>query len=311
MHMIYTVTLNPALDYVMEVPAFSKGAVNRTKGEAIYYGGKGINVSILLHRLGVENVALGFLAGFTGKEIEAGVKTHGVTTDFIFLKEGTSRINVKLKGQEREGETQVNAQGPNVDGASLEKLYAQLEQLQAGDYLVLAGSLAKGLSQELYKDMMQKVMGKQVQVVVDATGELLKNTLSCRPFLVKPNEEELGELFRTTLHTREDVVFYGHKLQELGARNVLVSMGKKGAILLTETGECYFMGITDGEVKNSVGAGDSMVAGMLAGYMKNQDWKAAFKLGTAAGGATACSEELATREEILQAWNGLEEPVVV
>lgn len=306
--MIYTVTLNPALDYVMEVSLFTKGAINRTNGEAIYYGGKGINVSIVLKRLGVENVALGFLAGFTGKEIEAGVKAQGVTTDFIFLKEGTTRINVKLKGNGTEGETQVNAQGPVVDPASLEQLYVKLEQLQDGDYLVLAGSLSKGLNTEVYKNIMERLKGKGVQVVVDATGDLLRNTLSCKPFLVKPNQEELGELFHTTLQTKEDVILYGNKLRELGARNVLVSMGKEGAVLLTEDDRRYFMGITRGEVKNSVGAGDSMVAGILAAYSKEKDWKAAFRLGTAAGGATACSEGLATKEEIMKAWYELQTP---
>ena len=296
--MIYTVTFNPALDYVMRVPELKKDAVNRTKTESIYYGGKGINVSIVLSRLGITNMALGFVAGFTGREIEEGVKKQGVMTDFIQLSNGLSRINVKIKGIEKKEETDVNAQGPEIGEAEVELLLHKLDVLTKADTLVLAGSIPNTLPADMYENIMERLWEKEVRVVVDATKDLLLNVLKYHPFLVKPNHHELGEMFGKTLENEEDIIFYGKKLQEMGARNVLVSMASKGAILITEKNTIHKIGVAKGEVKNSVGAGDSMVAGFIAGYLEKEDYGYALKLGTAAGNATAFSDDLATKEEI-------------
>ena len=298
--MIYTVTFNPALDYVMRVPELKKDAVNRTETENIYYGGKGINVSIVLSHLGITNKALGFVAGFTGREIEDGVKKQGVLTEFIHLPDGISRINVKIKGISKKEETEVNGQGPAIGQKEIECLFQQLDTLTKEDTLVLAGSIPKTLPENIYEKIMERLSGKEVRIVVDATQELLTSVLKYHPFLIKPNNHELGEIFEKTLETEEEIIHYAKKLQEMGARNVLVSMAAQGSILITEEQEIYKMGVAKGEVKNSVGAGDSMVAGFLAGYLERRDYAYALKLGTAAGGATAFSDDLATKETIQQ-----------
>lgn len=296
--MIYTVTFNPALDYVIRTENFATNQVNRSDTESIYYGGKGINVSIILSRLGIANLALGFIAGFTGREIEQGVKERGVLTDFIWLKKGLSRINVKIKSQKNKEETEVNGQGPEIPNTALLQLFEKLERLTGEDMLVLAGSIPKSLPQDIYQQIMAQVAPKKIPVVVDATGTLLQKVLEYHPFLIKPNNHELGELFDTTVKTKEDILHYSRKLQEMGARNVLVSMAGNGSILITENQEVHQMGVAKGTVRNSVGAGDSMVAGFLAGYQQTKDYAYALRLGTAAGGATAFSDDLATREEI-------------
>lgn len=303
--MIYTVTFNPALDYIMRVPSLETDAVNRTDSESVFYGGKGINVSIILSRLEVPNVALGFIAGFTGREIQDGVKAQGVETKFIPLEQGLSRINVKIKNAEKKEETEINAQGPRIPEDKLQELYEQLEQLTADDMLVLAGSIPNTLPSDVYEQIMKRLQSKQVPIVVDATKDLLKNVLKYHPFLIKPNNFELGEMFGVTLHSKEKIVHYAKELQKLGARNVVVSMAGDGSILVTENGEVHQMGVAKGTVKNSVGAGDSMVAGFVAGYIQKGDYAYALKLGTAAGGATAFSDDLATREKIQETLKNL------
>lgn len=303
--MIYTVTFNPALDYIMRVPNLETDAVNRTDSESVFYGGKGINVSIILSRLEVPNVALGFIAGFTGREIQDGVKAQGVETKFITLEQGLSRINVKIKNAEKKEETEINAQGPKIPEDKLQELFEQLEQLTADDMLVLAGSIPNTLPSDVYEQIMKRLQGKQVPIVVDATKDLLKNVLKYHPFLIKPNNFELGEMFGVTLHSKEEIVHYAKELQKLGARNVVVSMAGDGSILVTEDGEVHQMGVAKGMVKNSVGAGDSMVAGFVAGYIQKGDYVYALKLGTAAGGATAFSDDLATREKIQETLKSL------
>ena len=303
--MIYTVTFNPALDYIMRVPSLETDAVNRTDSESVFYGGKGINVSIILSRLEVPNVALGFIAGFTGREIQDGVKAQGVETKFISLEQGSSLINVKIKNAEKKEETEINAQGPKIPEDKLQELYEQLEQLTADDMLVLAGSIPNTLPSDVYEQIMKRLQSKQVPIVVDATKDLLKNVLKYHPFLIKPNNFELGEMFGVTLHSKEEIVHYAKELQKLGARNVVVSMAGDGSILVTEDGEVHQMGVAKGTVKNSVGAGDSMVAGFVAGYIQKGDYAYALKLGTAAGGATAFSDDLATREKIQETLKSL------
>lgn len=293
--MIYTVTFNPAVDYVVHLEDILMGTVNRSLSEEIYYGGKGINVSTILSRLDVDNKALGFIAGFTGKAIETGLNTVGIQTDFITLEEGISRINIKVKAKE---ETEINGQGPRISEEAIQKLLKKLEALKDGDVLVLAGSIPSTLPQDIYEKIMQKSSHKKIEVIVDATKELLLNVLSYHPFLVKPNNHELGEMFEKELHNEDEIIFYARKLQEQGARNVLVSMARDGAILITEEGDVHKLGVPKGIVKNSVGAGDSMVAGFIAGYLKTGNYKEALKLGTAAGSATAFSSGLATKEEI-------------
>ena len=292
--MIYTVTFNPALDYIMRVPELVPDAVNRTDSENIFYGGKGINVSIILSHLGVENQALGFVAGFTGDEIEQGVKQQGVQTKFIHLPQGLSRINVKIKDIEKKAETEVNAQGPAIPKECLKKLFLQLEQLVEGDVLILAGSIPVTLPSDVYEQIMSRLEHRKIEIVVDATKDLLRNVLKYHPFVIKPNNHVLGEIFEKELSTKDEIVYYARELQKLGARNVLVSMAGDGSILITEHGKVYQMGVAKGKVKNSVGAGDSMVAGFVAGYLEKQDFAYALKLGTAAGGATAFSDDLAS-----------------
>ena len=293
--MIYTVTFNPALDYVIRMESLKLGTVNRSSAEAVYYGGKGINVSTVLKNIGVDSVALGFVAGFTGKEIEEGVKNMGVATDFIKLPEGMGRINVKIKAEQ---ETEINGQGPAISMEKVEKLFEKLDRLEKGDCLVLAGTIPASLPSDIYEQIMDRLKDKEIRIVVDATKDLLLNVLKYHPFLIKPNNHELGEMFGVVLKTDEEIVEYAKKLQERGARNVLISMAGDGAILLTETKEVYKMGVPKGTVVNSVGAGDSMVAGFVASYFKEHDYLKALKFGTATGSATAFSEGLATMDKV-------------
>lgn len=298
--MIYTVTFNPALDYAVHTAELQLGETNRADREQLLAGGKGINVSIVLKNLGMESTALGFIAGFTGEEILRRVEEDGICARFISLKNGFSRINVKLKGKT---ETEINGIGPKIDKEALSELFGQLRELTEKDTLVLAGSIPASLPDTIYMDIMEMLVGKQVKIVVDATRDLLVNVLKYHPFLIKPNNGELGEIFNVKLETREEVIPYAKKLQEMGARNVLVSMAGKGAVLLTETGEVYQSPAPKGTVKNSVGAGDSMVAGFLAGYEKEGNYEKAFKLGVATGSASAFSDNLATAEEVKQVYD--------
>ncbi|AIY79951.1 1-phosphofructokinase [Clostridium botulinum] len=293
--MINTITLNPSLDYIVKVDNFKVDSLNRSNDEEVYAGGKGINVSIVLNNLGIENTALGYVAGFTGNEIERQVKNHGVDCDFIKLKNGISRINVKLKSN---GETEINGAGPKITNDDLNKLYEKLSDLKEGDYLILSGSIPNSVPDDIYQNIMEKLLEKKVEFIVDATKDLLLKVLKYEPFLIKPNHHELAEMFNVELKNDEDIIIYGKKLQEMGAKNVLISMAGDGAILLSENGEPIKREVPKGILKNSVGAGDSMVAGFLAGYLKNNDIKEAFKMGIATGSASAFSDELATKEEV-------------
>lgn len=294
--MVYTVTFNPAVDYIVHTKELIPGATNRSDSEEIYFGGKGINVSIVLSELGVKSKALGFAAGFTGEAIEKGVAEKGIDAEFVHLSEGFSRINVKIKSGE---ETELNGQGPKITDEAIAELFAKLDGIQDGDTLVLAGSIPSSLPADIYERILERLSGKKIRAVVDATKDLLLNVLKYRPFLIKPNNFELGEIFGAEMKSTEDIVKYAGKLKEMGARNVLVSMAGDGAVLLDENGQTHVCGVCRGRVKNSVGAGDSMVAGFIAGCEKG-DYEYALKLGTASGGATAFSEGLAEKEKIFE-----------
>lgn len=302
--MVYTVTFNPALDYVVRVEHFAAGEVNRTAEEHIFYGGKGINVSALLANLGYPSTALGFVAGFTGDEIERGVKSLGFASDFIRVEKGMSRINVKLKSDQ---ESEINGMGPQITPQDVEKLFSKLDCLAEGDVLVLSGSIPAAIDSRIYETILARVEKKGVLAVVDAEKDLLLNVLKYHPFLIKPNNHELGAMFGVVLENEEAIAEYAKRLQEMGARNVLVSMAGDGSLLVTEQGEVHRMGVARGTVKNSVGAGDSMVAGFLAGYLENGDYAHALRLGTAAGGATAFSDGIGTKEEIMRLYGQLEQ----
>lgn len=293
--MIYTVTFNPALDYVMYVKDLQSNDINRTEGEQLYYGGKGINVSVILSHLGVKNKALGFLAGFSGRQIEDMLNADSIENDFVYLKKGYTRINVKIKSDR---EVDINACGPEIAEEDIRSLFSKLEELKKGDCLVLAGSIPKTLPDNIYEKILDSLQDKGIDFVVDATGDLLKNVLKYKPLMVKPNHHELGEIFSVEIKTLEDIERYGRRLQEMGARNVLVSRGKDGAALLDENGGIHTMGNVPGKPVSSVGCGDSMVAGFLAGYYKTGDYAYALKLGSACGNATAFSPSLATKDEI-------------
>ena len=294
--MVYTVTLNPALDYVIHIEDFQTGEINRTQREEIQFGGKGINVSTVLTRLGVENTALGFLAGFTGQALAEGLRKNGIQTDFIWLMEGLTRINVKIKAGE---ETELNGRGPVIPSAALDELFQKLDRLQSGDVLDLSGSIPASLPDDIYQQILRQLEGRGILTVVDAAGELLCAALSYRPFLIKPNHHELGEIFGQTPVTDQELTACAKKLQKQGARNVLVSMAGEGSLLLDETGACHRLGVPRGTVRNSVGAGDSMVAGFLAGWLKTGDYETAHRMGAAAGSATAFSDGLATEAKVL------------
>ena len=300
--MIYTVTFNPSLDYIVTVPHFTCGMVNRTSEEKIFPGGKGINVSMVLKNLGLENTALGFYAGFTGNELERLIREKGIRADFIPVKEGMTRINVKMRSDE---ESEINGQGPAISEADIKTLYEKLDRLSDGDVLVMAGSIPDVMPQTIYMDIMKYLADKDLKIVVDATKDLLVNVLQYHPFLIKPNNHELGEIFEVTLKTREDVIPYGRKLQEKGARNVLISMAGEGAVLIAENGEVYSSPAPKGTLVNGVGAGDSMVAGFMTGWMEKQDYEHAFRMGVATGSASAFSEYLATRPEVEEVYKQL------
>ena len=300
--MIYTVTFNPSIDYVVHTSALELGAVNRSEDEAMFFGGKGVNVSVVLRELGLSSRALGFVAGFTGDAIEKGLIQMGINTDFVHLREGCSRINVKIKSAE---ETDLNGMGPAIDADSLDMLLGKLDKLSEGDTLILAGSIPKGMPSDIYERILARLSGKGIRFVVDATGELLLNVLKYKPFLVKPNSDELGEMFGVKLTDEEQIIEYARRLKDMGAENVLVSRAGDGAMLLAADGNTYTRGVCKGTVRNSVGAGDSMVAGFLAGVLTPEgfdsiatDYGYALSLGTAAGGATAFSEGLASKDKI-------------
>ncbi|MFA9378573.1 MAG: 1-phosphofructokinase [Lachnotalea sp.] len=316
--MIYTVTFSPCLDYAVWVEELNLGEVNRVEREHMLPGGKGINVSIVLKNLGFESTALGFVAGFTGTEIEKQVKGLGCECEFIKIEQGNSRINIKLKAKE---ETDINGIGPVIESKHIEQLFEQLDQLKEDDILVLAGSIPNGVSLSIYCEIMERLQNKKVRVVVDATKDLLVNVLAKRPFLIKPNNHELGEIFEIELKNKEEIIFYAKKLQEKGARNVLISMAGDGAIFLSEEGDIIESKAPKGNVVNSVGAGDSMVAGFLAGYLETRKceedsfastslceqgsingerYERAFKMGVATGSASAFSKQLAKKDEVLE-----------
>ena len=293
--MIYTVTFNPSLDYIVGTKGFQLGETNRSISELILPGGKGINVSTVLKNLGIESTALGFTAGFTGEEIRRRVDELGVANEFIDAGSGFSRINVKMK--EFDG-TEINGQGPHISRKAVEKLFMRLGRLEEGDILVLAGSIPSCMEDSVYSDILSQMYGRGIDFVVDATKDLLLNVLKYHPFLIKPNHHELGEIFGVGIQGREEVPEYARLLQEKGARNVLVSMGGMGAALLDEEGKLHMLPAPKGQLVNAVGSGDSMVAGFLAGWAESKDYEHAFKMGVASGSASAFSELLATKDEI-------------
>lgn len=293
--MVYTVTFNPSLDYIVEVENFQLGLTNRTTSELLLPGGKGINVSIVLSHLGVENTAIYYSAGFIGDEITRRVKESGIHAEELKISRGCSRINLKLKSIDG---TEINGMGPDISPEDVDRLYQKLDTLKEGDTLVLAGSIPKTMPDSIYSDIMERLEGRGIRIVVDATGDLLVNVLKYHPFLIKPNNHELGDIFGVELSTRESVIPYARKLQEKGARNVIISMAGQGAVFLPEEGEPVLCRAPKGKLVNGVGAGDSMVAGFIAGYLEDGDTAHGFRMGLASGSASAFSENLATKEEI-------------
>ena len=306
--MIYTVTFNPSLDYIVSVDDFKLGMTNRTSSEQMLAGGKGINVSIVLKNLGLENTAYGFIAGFTGDEISKRLDRAGVNADFIKADSGISRINLKLKTIDG---TEINGAGPDISKENIESLMSRLARLKAGDVLVLAGSIPSCIPDDIYMNIMRMLDGRKVMIVVDATSSLLMNVLKYKPFLIKPNQDELGDIFGMTLSTREEVIPYAVRLKEMGAVNVLISMGGKGAVLVADDNKVYMAEAPKGTLKNSVGAGDSMVAGFITGWLKERNYEDAFKMGIAAGSASAFSDNLATMHEVDNLVSGIEVVQVV
>lgn len=300
--MIYTVTFNPALDYILELDKLEIGKIQKSKTELILPGGKGINVSTVLTNLEVDNIALGYKAGFVGAEIERLLKNMNVKTDFIDLEEGNSRINVKISGEE---ETAINTNGPKISENKILELLEKLKTLNENDYLVLSGSIPSSIKDDIYEKICSIVKKQNVKIVVDATKNLLVQALKYNPFLIKPNNEELGEIFDVEIHTKEDAYVYGKKLKEMGAQNVLVSMGKTGAALIDEAGQEYFLKSPEGKRVNTVGSGDSMVAGFIAGFLKYKNYNDALKMGVSAGSASALSKYLATKEEVYNLFNNI------
>lgn len=293
--MIYTVTFNPAIDYVMQISTLKTGKVNRSTAEEIYFGGKGINVSVILKQLGFDSKALGFSAGFTGKAIEDGIRAQGIQSDFVKLDKGNSRINVKIKA---ENETEINGQGPEISQEAVNELFEKLKTLRENDTLILAGSIPNTLPEDIYEKILEMLSGKGIRFVVDATKDLLMNVLKYNPFLIKPNNHELGEIFGVELKTNDEIIKYAKELQKKGAVNILVSMAGDGSILIDENENVHIMEAPKGKVVNSVGAGDSMVAGFVAGYLEKKDYEYALMLGTASGSATAFSSGLAQKNDI-------------
>ena len=293
--MIYTITLNPSIDYIVRLDKLTTGITNRTTSEEYYYGGKGINVSLVLAELDLDSTAYGFVAGFTGKAIENGIRNDHIITDFIKLKNGISRINIKIKAGE---ETEINGQGPHISEEELERLLQKIDRLSNGDTLILAGSIPNTMPDDVYERMMERIKYKDVRIVVDATKQLLVNSLKYKPFLIKPNRQELSEIFNVEVKTEEDIEHYAKELQKMGARNVLISLGGEGAMLIDENGCKSKAGVLKEKVINTVGSGDSMVAGFIAGYEKTGDYAYALKLGSVCGNATAFLSGLATKEKI-------------
>jgi len=291
--MIYTLTLNPAVDYYITVDGFKPGVVNRTKSEKINFGGKGINVSLVLKELGLTSTALGFVGGFTGDVLENYLKQKGVDCDFVKVS-GNTRINVKLN------DTDINAQGPEISDKDIEKLYEKLNILKNSDFLVLSGSVPKLLSNDAYRNILKRLDGKGIKFVVDAEEDLLVNTLRYKPFLIKPNHHELEDIFFGTIKCFDDAICYAKKLQHMGAQNVMVTMGSKGAVLVDENGNAYTHKAPSGKVVSAVGAGDSAIAGFLAQYINGGDYNNCLKCAVAAGSATAFSDGLATKNDILK-----------
>ena len=300
--MVYTLTLNPALDYVMKTGALSFDNINRSKGETLSYGGKGINVSVILSRLGIENKALGFLAGFTGEQLEKMLISDGISCDFVYLESGNTRINVKIRAEK---ELDINADGPQIKEADIERLLEKLNCVKAGDFVVIAGALPENAPQNAYEIILSRFEGRGVNFVVDASGDLLKSVLKYKPFLIKPNHLELSALFKADAETDEEIEKYARQLQADGAGNVLVSRAEKGALLVDENGGVSKIGAVTGELINSVGSGDSMVAGFIAGYIKTGSFEYALKLGNACGAATAFSPLLADKNKINELLNAV------
>lgn len=310
--MIYTVTFNPAIDYVAVVNNLKMNDINRTTIERISAGGKGINVSIILKNLGMDSIALGFIAGFTGNEIKRRVEEIGVKTDFVYIPEKFSRINVKLQSNIDDNiteETAINGEGPKISEEEIKEFMKKIENIQKDDFIVLAGSVSRNMKEDIYERICSKVKENGAQIIADATGKLLVNVLKHNPFLIKPNKKELEEIFEKEIKTDEEVVMYAKKLQEMGAQNVLISMDKEGAILITKEKKILYSKAPKGKVLNSVGSGDSMVAAFLTGYIKYQEYEKALKMGIAAGSATAFSKGLASKEEILYQLSNLEKGV--
>ena len=300
--MIYTVTLSPSIDYVVRLSNLTAGITNRTDSEEYYFGGKGINVSCVLAELDIDSTALGFTAGFTGEAIENGIRNNRITTDFIRLREGISRINIKIKAGE---ETEINGQGPHINDDELDSLFEKLDHIHNGDTLILAGSVPNTLPDDVYERMLERLKDKDIRIVVDATKKLLVNSLKYKPFLIKPNRQEISEIFDVPVETEEDTEKYAKKLMEMGAQNVLISLGGDGAMLIDEFGNKHKMGVVKEKVINTVGSGDSMVAGFVAGYEKEKSYPYALKLGSACGNATAFLPGLATKEKINDILNKL------
>ncbi len=293
--MVYTVTFNPALDYVLNVKNLQSKDINRTEAEQLFYGGKGINVSVILTRLGIENEALGFVGGFSGKQLNTMLQADGIHTDFVCLKNGITRINVKIKSEQ---DFDINANGPEISHDELEQLFEKLNKIKRDDFLVLAGSIPPSMNNDIYEKILEKLSTKGIHFIVDATGDLLLNVLKFKPLLIKPNHHELAELFSADINNLDDIKTYAARLQNMGAENVLVSLGKDGAALLDKNARLHISKNIPGEIKSAVGCGDSMVAGFIAGFIKTGSFEYALKLGSACGNATAFSDTLATKEEI-------------
>ncbi|HBM99624.1 MAG TPA: 1-phosphofructokinase [Ruminococcus sp.] len=293
--MVYTVTFNPAMDYVMQVKNMNEKDINRSEEETMFYGGKGINVSSVLTQLDIENTATGFLTGFTGNELERMLKADNINTNFVHLKTGFTRINVKIKSEK---ELDINAHGPDISEQDIDELLNKLKKIKSGDYLVLAGSVPHSLSDDIYEKILEHFTDKDINVVVDTTGNLLKNILKYKPFLIKPNHHELGEIFSVDINSTQDVIRYAKKLQEMGAKNVLVSRAKDGATLIDENGNVISVTNAPGKIVSSVGCGDSMVAGFIAGYIESKNYEKALRLGAVCANATAFSSSIAKKKEI-------------
>lgn len=302
--MIYTLTFNPALDYVIHVDNFQENMTNRTTKEMIFYGGKGLNISFVLNAFQIPSTALGFIAGFTGNELQRGCKAQGLHCNFIQVEEGMTRINIKLKSRV---ETEINGMGPYIKESHMQKLFQQLSSLQADDWLILSGSIPKGMNDATYAHLLALLQDKKIHCIVDATGPLLLKTLPYHPFLIKPNIDELNALFNVKLETKDDILPYAIKLQKLGAKNVLVSCGKDGALLVDEFQQVHKLNACQGILRNSVGAGDSMIAGFLFGYLKTKNYHQALLYGSAAGSATAFQDGLMSYENFLETLQQYEE----